>query len=463
MRYLSLYLAVTLLAIGAQGSQTSFSAPSMDGFLLPITPGLDLATLKTDHAKVSRTSQGGAPALRLDYDAGTEYPKVEFPIPNGGWNLSSFGGVQIELTNPGNKPVRAAMRVDNPGDWKLSPWNTGLIEVGAGETKKLAVVFGESGYPLDASKINGIQLFLPTPKEAASLIVRDLKAFGSPKDRIVGGTTSKEEDRTKPVKPADWVGKRPPVPGAWVQTLNENFDGTQLNKKLWSHETWWNGLLEAQNQAYSPSMTTIKDGLLTIKFEKRTIHQNDDPKLPTRPYATSMLVSYDRWSQKYGYIEARIKPPTTRGLWPAFWMMPDRGRAAGPEGWKRESTKDGGMEIDIMEILSEWGAGRNNVAVHWDGYEADHKSWGTSNVYFGPTPDGFHTFGLLWEPGKLTWYIDGIKKAEFENARVGSTPAYLIMNIQSGSWATKDMDVAKLPDSMQVDWVRAWQLKDRLK
>lgn len=461
MKPLALPLVVAFLLTGSQDPKAGFTAPSMDGYLLSIVPSLDLVTLKTDHAKVSRTTQGGSPALRLDYDAGTAYPKVEFPVPAGGWNLSSFGGVRVELTNPGTAPVRAALRVDNPGDWKTSPWNTGMVEVGPGETKTLSLLFGESGFPLDASKVSAIQLFLPTPKAASSLVLRDLKAFGSPKDRTKSGSFSTPGDRDKPIKPAAWVGKKPPVPGDWVQTLNDDFNGTALNKKLWSHESWWNGLLEAQDQAYSPSMTTVRDGLLTIKFEKRTIHQNDDPKLPTRPYATSILVSYDKWTQRYGYIEARIKPPTARGLWPAFWMMPDRGKSAGPEGWKRESTKDGGMEIDIMEILTEWGAGRNNVAVHWDGYEKEHKTWGNSNVYFGPTPDGFHNFGLLWEPGKLTWYIDGVKRAEFENSRVGATPAYLIMNIQSGNWATKDVDVAKLPDTMQVDYVRAWQLKGR--
>jgi beta-glucanase (GH16 family) len=70
---------------------------------------------------------------------------------------------------------------------------------------------------------------------------------------------------------------------------------------------------------------------------------------------------------------------------------------------------------------------------------------------------------LLWEPGKLTWFVDGIKKVEFENERVGSVPAYLMLNVQMGGWATKDVEEAKLPDAMQVDYVRAWQLKERVK
>ena len=179
-------------------------------------------------------------------------------------------------------------------------------------------------------------------------------------------------------------------------------------------------------------------------------------------YTTGHIVTYDKWRQKYGYFEARVKLPTARGLWPAFWMMPDRGPEGGPEGWRRESTSDGGMEIDILEHLTEWGPGRNNVALHWDGYGKNHQSWGTSNIYYGPTPDGWHNFGVLWEPGKLTWYIDGIKKAEYENERVSSIPSYLLVNLQMGGWATKDVDEAKLPDYYQIDYVRAWQLKDRV-
>jgi beta-glucanase (GH16 family) len=244
--------------------------------------------------------------------------------------------------------------------------------------------------------------------------------------------------------------------------LNENFDGKTINDKLWSDKTWWSGLLNGQTQRYSKDNLILENGILKIKTEKRTGPQYDDPKLPSRDYTTGHLVTYDKWSQAYGYFEARVKLPTARGLWPAFWLMPDRGLAAGTEGWKRENTKDGGMEMDILEHLTEWGPGRTNVAVHWDGYDTDHKQWGTTNIYYGPTQDGWHTWGLLWEPGKLTWFIDGIKKAEFANDRVGTIPAYLILNVQMGSWATKDVDVAALPDYMQVDWVRAWQLKSRL-
>jgi beta-glucanase (GH16 family) len=195
--------------------------------------------------------------------------------------------------------------------------------------------------------------------------------------------------------------------------------------------------------------------------EKRAGYMYDDPTLTHREYTSAYLNTFDKWTQLYGYFEARIKLPTTRGLWPAFWMMPDRGRSE-ENIRKRSTTDNNAMEIDIMEQLAEWGPGRYNVAAHWDNYGPEHKRWGSSFNYFGATPDNWHTFGALWEPGKITWYCDGIKKAEWADKRVGSVPMFMILNVQMGGWATKDVDDAKLPDAMQVDYVRAWQLKDRI-
>lgn len=182
------------------------------------------------------------------------------------------------------------------------------------------------------------------------------------------------------------------------------------------------------------------------------------PDLERRTYATGAVTSLDKWTQRYGYFEARIKRPTARGLWPAFWMMPDRGAGNG-DIWVRRSTNNGGMEIDIWEHLTEWGPHRYNVAAHWDGYGKEHKQWGNSHIYHLPTEDGWHTYGLLWEPGKLTWFADGRKVAEWKDDQVTDVPLYLKFTVQMGNWATTDVDEAALPDYFQIDYVRAWQLR----
>lgn len=441
------------------------NAPSIGGELFPLEGQPNLSKLQTQNVKVSLDTSSGAPAIKAEFSP-DNYPNVKFPCAGIGWNLQAFSGVQVELTNNGPVRVRAALRVDNPGDWKLEPWNTQMSYVEPGETKVLKLIFGQDGgapgFDLDPTRVTGIQVFLERPSKPTTLLIRDLKAFGSGSERVSNTALTKPADRNVPVTPPDWLGQRPPVPGDWVQTLDENFDGDTLDAKLWTPRFPWDGPQPGQLQRYVPENVTVKDGKLRIKAEKLAGHENNDSSLGRREYTSGLVQSYDKWAQRYGYFEARVKLPTARGLWPAFWMMPDRGRESGLEMWKRRDTGNGAMEIDILEHLCEWGPGRNNVAVHWDGYGSDHKQWGSTHVYFGPTPDGWHNFGLLWEPGKLTWFIDGKKVIEWENERVSNVASYLKLNIQMGGWAAKDVDLSKLPDVMEVEFVRAWQLKDRL-
>lgn len=444
----------------AAGSDATFS-PAIDGELLNLSKAAPFAGFKFNES--SATVENGK--IKVTFEAGSNYPNIQFPVPAGGWNLSAFGGIEVNVTNPTARKVRVFLRADNPGHWKIEPWNTENLTLSAGETKTIKLTFGEQNgapaFPLNPARVIGIQVFTTHPKADTVLLLSGLKASGSPADAANKLSLSKPEDRNTPAVLPAWLGQRPPVEGNWVKTLDENFDGDTLNDKLWTPRFPWNGPQPGQLQRYAPENVTVANGVAVFTVEKKAGHENNDPKLGTRNYTSGLIQSYDKWSQLYGYFEARIKVPYVRGLWPAYWMMPDRGPSAG-DLWKRRDTGHGAMEIDIMEILSEWGPGRNSVATHWDGYGTDHKQWGTSQIYYGSTPDGWHVFGLLWEPGKLTWYVDGQKKAELINERVSKVPSYLKFNVQMGGWATKDIDDTNLPAAMQVDYTRAWQLKDRL-
>ena len=435
------------------GTDSTFS-PSIGGELLDLSKTDALAGFKTNESKADLENG----KIKVTFGTGSNYPNIEFPVPKGGWNLDAFGAIEVTVTNPNDRKINVLMRVDNPGDWKTEPWNTENTPVNAGETKIVKVTFGQQNgapaFPLNPKRISAIQIFLERPKPDTVLILSDLKASG-------GGALTSPADRNVPVTPPEWLGTRPPIEGEWVQTLDENFDGETLNDKLWTPRFPWDGPQPGQLQRYAPENVIVGDGVASFKVEKRQGHENNDPKLGTREFTSGLIQSYDKWTQLYGYFEARVKLPTARGLWPAFWMMPDRGAASGADQWRRRDTGSGAMEIDILEHLTEWGPGRNNVALHWDGYGADHQSWGTTQIYFGSTPDGWHQFGLLWEPGKFTWYIDGKKVMEYSNERISKIPSYLKLNVQTGGWATKDIDESKLPDFFKVDYVRAWQLKSR--
>lgn len=448
-------------APAGEGVDSTFS-PSIGGELMDLGDSDTVNKLKYNDAQGTVSDE----MLYVTYQSGSQYPNVQFPIPHGGWDLSAFGGIELTITNPGDQAVTAYMRADNPGNWKTQPWNTHHTRIGPGKTETLQMIFGQNngapGFPLNPARVSAIQLFTIRPKQDATLIISDLKAWGTPEASTDKTTLTSPRDRNIPVTPPEWLGQRPPVEGNWMQTLDENFEGDALNQDLWTTRFPWDGPQRGQLQRYAPENVTVEDGILHIKSEKRHGHENNDPALGTRAYTSGLIQSYDKFAQLYGYFEARVHFPTARGLWPAFWLMPDRGEESGLDIWQRRATGNGAMEIDIIEHLTEWGPGRNNVAMHWDGYGSNHKSWGTSHVYFGPTPDGWHVFGLLWEPGKLTWYIDGKKVVEYENERVSNAPGYIKLNTQMGGWATKDVDDASLPDTFKVDYVRVWQLQNRL-
>ena len=445
--------------LATTSADATFS-PSIDGELLDLSKnGLSGFNYNESSAVVENGT------IKVTFNKGASYPSIKFPIPSGGWNLAAFGGIEITVTNTNDHKLTIKMRADNPGNWKDSPWNTEGLHLNAGETKTLELTFGKQNgapaFPLNPASIKAIQIFTVRPKSDTTLTLSSLKACGSPADAASELSFTKPDDRNTAAVLPKWLGTRPPVEGDWTMTLDENFDGDKLDESLWTPRFPWDGPQPGQKQRYAPENVWVGNGVATFKAEKRFGHENNDPKLDTREYSSGLIQTYDKWAQLYGYFEARIKVPYVRGLWPAYWMTPDRGPQSGVNEWERRSTGNGAMEIDIMEILSEWGPGRNSVATHWDGYGEDHKQWGTSQIYYGPTEDGFHVYGLLWEPGKLTWYVDGKKVAEQMDDRVSDVAVNLRFNIQIGGWATSNTDDANLPAIMEVDYTRAWQLKSR--
>ena len=84
---------------------------------------------------------------------------------------------------------------------------------------------------------------------------------------------------------------------------------------------------------------------------------------------------------------------------------------------------------------------------------------------YHPFPSGtdvtqYHTYGVLWVPGYVTWY--------FDNQKMGSAPTYsifdqqnyyLILGSQEGvNWSYGNTSgVTASSISISVDWVHVWQ------
>jgi beta-glucanase (GH16 family) len=65
-----------------------------------------------------------------------------------------------------------------------------------------------------------------------------------------------------------------------------------------------------------------------------------------------------------------------------------------------------GQEIDMVEILPD-GSGRHYGVLHWDGGGwDDYASVVYDNVYSG----AFRDYSVVWEPGRITWLVDGVEQ-----------------------------------------------------
>ena len=108
-----------------------------------------------------------------------------------------------------------------------------------------------------------------------------------------------------------------------------------------------------------------------------------------------------------------------------------------------------------MTFESPWlGQNKCNIAVHWDGYGKEHKSWGRK-IDAPKLDEGFHIFGLLWTPEEYVFFYDGKEVFRTAEGGVCQVPLYIKVTTEIGEWAG-DIAKAKLPDDFIVDWVKVW-------
>ena len=418
-------------------------------------------------AKADLTTDG---SLQIDFAGGPKPESVTLKPVIGSWQLTEAFQVQIKLKNTGRSPVTPSARIDSKGG------GTDTIQASApippGGEAEITIPFAAvvppvvptdpkqetygkgswsennwapqagTGTKFTSDWANGITIISDKTPGAKSLVVTSIVA-----------------NVPTPNMPS-WVGQKPPVEGDWVKTLDENFDGDAINLNRWNIYTnnYWD-----KRTHFSKDNAIVKDGKLTLHYEKKTGYHNDNPAdtktVGKTDYACGFADSFGKWRQLYGYFEARVKLPKAPGLWPAFWLMPDRGPESGAD-WKRSDTKNGGMEFDILEFLSGWGPYRYNLAFHWDGYGKEHKSGGTPFHYVLPDKDGYITTGVYWAPGLAVYYAQGKEVLRWTSPRVASVPSYIMFDMVSGGWDNQPLEDAKLPDDFVIDYVRVWQRKD---
>lgn len=237
-----------------------------------------------------------------------------------------------------------------------------------------------------------------------------------------------------------------PPPG-YTLAWSDEFDGKTIDPKNWTYDIgaggWGNG--EAEYYSNRPENARIENGMLVIEARQE--------KYEGSYYTSARLKTQGLQNFQYGQIEARLKVPEGKGLWPAFWML---GSNFNGSNWP-----DCG-ELDIMEYIGKEPDLIMGTA-HGPGYSG---ALGITQWYRQKynIADDFHTYAIRWQAGQIDWYLDGELYHTVKHANVGERewvfdqPFFILLNLAVGGQlpGPVSLDVT-FPRQYLVDYVRVFQ------
>jgi len=153
----------------------------------------------------------------------------------------------------------------------------------------------------------------------------------------------------------------------------------------------------------------------------------------------------------------RAKLPKGRGTWPAIWML--------PTDWEYGNWPRSG-EIDIMEHVG-YDQGNIHGTVHTDAFNHTKGTQRGGSIMAPMASEEFLVYSINWDAEKIDFYIDNRLYFTFENTGKGFSEwpfdkrFHLILNIAvGGAWGgAQGVDESIFPQTMQIDYVRVFQLK----
>lgn len=229
----------------------------------------------------------------------------------------------------------------------------------------------------------------------------------------------------------------------WTRTFTEEFTGASLDSSKWIDEIWYGD--------------DFNDGTVT----NYDVNNSGNSCLRIWPEINSSSQWFNRtintdgkFSQQYGYFEARMKLPVGKGVWPAFWLF-------GHPGALRP-------EIDIMEAYNGGSAGGwstdayqpNNygASMHLPGILSSYGPFKLSETLGTVRLDtDFHVYGCEWDATTIKFYFDG----QLLRSQAYALPysLFILLDIWYGS-AAGTPNTTDTPrgssNSMMIDYVRAW-------
>ena len=212
------------------------------------------------------------------------------------------------------------------------------------------------------------------------------------------------------------------------------------NDKVWSDTVWYESPNPTKNY-------TVEDGKLKIWPERDASGR----------FFNRTIDTDGKYYQTYGYFEMEAKLPYGKGVWPAFWLL------------NHDEPHPIRPEIDILEAYPGGGpnSGWGSADLKPTAYAATVWPRGIENglagtktfANLGDLSAGFHKYAVKWEPNKVTFYMDG--REMYSVAANMDKRMYILLDVWYGSASgTPDHTTPTgKSNSLEVNYVRAWQFK----
>lgn len=197
------------------------------------------------------------------------------------------------------------------------------------------------------------------------------------------------------------------------------------------------------SSGYDPLV--VRGGTLTI-----TAVPDRTPFGDKGSWESGLITTQNGFSQTYGYFEMRANLSDTVGAWDAFWLLPNK-QAANP------AKLPGWQELDVVEHYGDYNQGTYRWIHTTD--PLPNKNPNADLQVFSNNPSqvsGFHTYGMNWQKDTISFYFDG----QFMGSK--PTPSdmhgsmYLLANLATQGSGTNNADLAGVPISMEIDYIRAY-------
>jgi beta-glucanase (GH16 family) len=220
------------------------------------------------------------------------------------------------------------------------------------------------------------------------------------------------------------------IPG-WKQTFADDFRGGNLEDRWYTYNGQPGG---DPGGWFLPSHVTQTGGRLVITGSRENTPNGNI-------YATGGVSNSKTFTQTYGRFEFRFRMDKGYGinyvmlLWPSSDVWPPEINVA----------EDDGLSRDLITATLHYGANNSTIG---------RKSKGTADF------TKWHTAGVEWKPGSLTYQLDGKVWATMSSPNVPKIP--MSMAIQSQAWpcghSFSDCPNSTTPAkvNLEVDWVVAY-------